>query len=279
MKTSPAANKARSDISHFDEQHKRIEAVLREIACQVTTLINQKANYQMERALSNAASELQFCGDVTIEQSPSDAMAAAVEASSKPFDGQHIAIFVDGSLVWKPNGRANSIAHLGAAVVYKSPEGSQGWEERYYFAMSKERNPQKAESFAIAQGAAVAIELIKRLRRQNISCPGKPANSYSVTIFSDCLSALGRVKYHREKKLVVKTHQFSDPDICKLIMRSQHLQQMGIHLRLCWVPGHLGIKGNTRAHEAAKLAAKTQGVTALVDEGSRWIELEVPSDE
>ncbi|UKZ65174.1 uncharacterized protein TrAtP1_006369 [Trichoderma atroviride] len=168
VKTSPAAKKTRSDPSHFDEQHKQIEALLRKIAHQIASMINQTASYRMHRALLNATSGLQFCGDITTEQSPSDAYAAAVEASSKPFaDDQHIVIFVDGSLIWKPNDKSGSIAHLGAAVVYKTPQGSQDWQVRRYFALSKERNAEIAEIFAIAQGTAVAIELIMHLRNQN----------------------------------------------------------------------------------------------------------------
>lgn len=279
MKTSPVKNKARSNISHFDDQHKKIEAVLREIARQIATITKQKANYQMERALLNATSELQFCGDIISEQSKDDAIAAAMEASSKSFaDDQHIVIFVDGSLVWKPNGKSGSIAHLGAAVVYKSFGGSQGWEERRYSALSKERNSQKAELFAIAQGAAVAIELIMRLRRQNGCGPGRMAADYRVTIFTDYRNALGKVDKLRRKKPAVNTQVCSDPDICKLILRSQHLHHIGVHLELCWVPGHLGVEGNVRADEAAQLAAKTQGITVPV-EGRRWIELEAATNE
>lgn len=87
-------------MNHFDEQRKKIEEVLREIACQIAALVKQNAHYRMERALSNATSGLQFYGDVTIEQSPGDAIAAAVEASSKHFaDDRHIIIFTDGSLI------------------------------------------------------------------------------------------------------------------------------------------------------------------------------------
>lgn len=280
MKAPPAAKKAKSDINHFDEQRQKIEAVLREIASRIASLAKQNAHYHMERALFNATSELQFYGDVTIEQSPSDAIAAAVEASSKHFaEDQHIVIFVDGSLVWKPNGTSGSIAHLGAAVVHKSLDGSQGWEERRYFAISKERNSHKAELFAIAQGAAVAIELIKRLKRQNSRCSGKKATSYRVTIFSDCQSALGQMKHLWEKNSDVKAQLCSDPNICKLIMRSQSLHQIGVHLELCWVPGHLGVEGNVRADEAAQQAAKTQGIAVPADKGPQWIELEDSSKE
>lgn len=283
MKASPAAKKAGSDIIHFDKERKKIEAVLRKIAYQIATLASQKANYRMERALLNATEELQFFGDITIEQSPSDAIAAAVKASSKSFaEDQHIVIFVDGSLVWKPNDKSDSIAHLGAAVVYKSPEGSQDWQVRRYCALSKERNPENAEVFAIAQGAAVAIELIKRQRRQrrqNGSGSGKKASNYRVTVFTDCRSALERIKKLRGKKPAVKTQMCSDPNICKLIMRSQRLHQIGVHLELCWVPGHFGVEGNVRADKAAQLARKTQGITVPVDGRPQWIELEVPSDE
>lgn len=267
-------------MNHFDEQRQKIEAVLREIANQIASLAKQKAHYSMERVLFDAISELQFYGNVTAEQSPSDAIAAAAEASSKHFaDDQHIVIFVDGSLVWKPNGTSGSIAHLGAAVVYKSLDGSQGWEKRRYFAISKERNSHKAELFAIAQGAAVAIELINRLRRRNSNCSEKMATSYRVTIFSDCRSALGQVKHLREISSGAKAQLCSDPNICKLIMRSQRLHQIGVHLELCWVPGHFGVEGNVHADEAAQQAAKIQGIAVPVDGGPHWIELEAPSEE
>lgn len=281
MKTSPAANKARSDITHLDEQHKKIEAVLREIARQIAALINQKANYRMDRNLLEATAGLRFCGDIIIEQFK-NAIAAAVEASSKPFaDGQQIVIFVDGSLVQKPNNGSDSVAHLGAAVVYKSPEGSQDWEERRYFAISKERNAEIAEIFAISQGLAVAAELIKRLRRQNGRAPEKMAAKYKVTIFTDCQRALEQFKSLRKKSVgrtVVKTQICGNPNICKLITRSQYLRRIGVDLELCWVPGHSKVEGNDRAHQAAKLAAKVQGITSSVDEGPRWIELKVSND-
>lgn len=234
----------------------------------------------METALLNATSELQFYGDVTIEQSPSDAIAAAAEASSKPFaDDQHIVIFVDGSLVWKPNGTSDSIARLGAAVVHRSLDGSQGWEVRRYSAISKERSSHKAELFALAQGAAVAIELITRLRRRNSRCPEKMATSYRVAIYSDHQSALKQAKNLREKNSSDKAQVCSDSNICKLILRSQRLHQIGVHLELCWVPGHLGVEGNVQADEAAQQAAKLQGITVPVDEEPKWIELDVPSEE
>ncbi|EHK40288.1 hypothetical protein TRIATDRAFT_302686 [Trichoderma atroviride IMI 206040] len=100
-----------------------------------------------------------------------------------------------------------------------------------------------------------------------------------VTIYSDCRGALEQVKSFWEKKPVGKTRVCSDPNICKLIMRSQCLQQMGVHLELCWVPGHSGVEGNDIADKGAYMAAKSQGITVPLDEGSRWIELEVPSDE
>lgn len=277
VKTSPAAKKAGSDTSHFDKERKKIEAVLRKVAHQIATFASQKANYQMERALLNATEEMQFYGDIIVEQSKSDAIAMAVEASSKTFaDNQHIVIFVDGSLVDKAKDKSGSIAHLGAAVVHLSFEGSQSWPERRYFALSKKRNPENAEVFAIAQGTAVAIELIKRLRRQrrqNGNGSGEMAANYRVTIFTDCRQALERIKTLRGKNSAVKAQMCSDPSICKLIMRSQRLHQIGVHLELCWVPGHLGVEGNDRADKAAYLAAKSQGITAPVDEGSRWVEL------
>ncbi|KAK1254904.1 hypothetical protein MKX08_008899 [Trichoderma sp. CBMAI-0020] len=277
VKTSPAAKKTRSDLSHFDKQHKKIEAVLREIAHRITSMITQTANYRTQRALLNATSGLQFCGDITTEQSLSDAITAAAEASSKPFaDDQHISIFVDGSLVYKPNDKSDSIARLGAAVVYKSPEGSQDWEDRRYFARSKERNPEIAEIFAITQAVAVAIEHVIYLKHRNGSDAEKTAANYRVTVYSDCRRALERVKNFWEKKPVAKTRVCSDPTICKLILRSQRLREMGVPLRLCWVPGHSGVKGNVIADKAANSAAKIQGITAPVDEGSWWIELKVP---
>ncbi|KAL7969080.1 hypothetical protein HDV63DRAFT_410941 [Trichoderma sp. SZMC 28014] len=199
---------------------------------------------------------LQFYGDVTIEQSPGDAIAAA-----------------------KPNGTSDPIARLGAAVVNKSLDGSQGWEVRRYSAISKERNSHKAETFAIAQSAAVAIELIMHLRHQIGDKPDNMATNDRVTIFSDCRSALEQVNHLREKDSGVKAKACSDPNICKLIMGSQRLHQMEVDLELCWVPGHVGVEGNVRAHKAAQQAARTQDITVQVDEGPQWIELEVSSEE
>jgi ribonuclease HI len=279
VKASPTGNKVRPEISRFDEQHKKIDEVLRAITCQITTMINQKANYRMERALWNATSELQFCGDVTIEESPGDAIATVTDISSKSStDSQHIVIFVDGSLAHKSDDTPDSIAHLGAAVVYKFSEDGQDWQKRQYFTTSNKRDSVLAELFAIAQGLAVATELIMRLRRQNGCEAGGMATNYRVTIFSDCQSALWQVKNLR-KKPVAKSQMCSDPIISKIITRSQRLRQVGVHLELRWVPGHSKVEGNVVADRAAYLAAKTPDTNVSIDEGLRLIESETTGNE
>ncbi|KAL7926875.1 hypothetical protein ACQKWADRAFT_278862 [Trichoderma austrokoningii] len=275
VKTPPAQKKAKSDISRCNEGHEKIKAGLHPIARQITTMTNEKANSRMERALLKATSELQFYGDVIIKESKKNAITTANETSSKSFaDDQHMVIFADGSLVWKPQGKSVSIAHLGAAVVYKRLKGGQEWQVRSFLAVSNKRNSVLAELIAIAQSLAVATELVMHLRLQNGSGAGGKAAKYRVTIFSDCQSALGLVNNLRGKKPIDNKQVCNDPFKRKIITRSQQLRRLGIRPELRWVPGHAKVDGHNRADRAAYLAANSQGITVPLDEGLRLIELE-----
>lgn len=248
--------------------------------------MNQKANYRIERLLLDATSELRFSGDVIIGESKSDAIAMAKEMSSESnANCQHMVFFVDGSRVLKPKNKSQSsithgeselVAHLGAAVVYKSFQSSQGWQERH-FALPNEQCSTLAELFAIAHGLAVATEEVMILRSQDNIGPGRMATGHSVVIFSDSTSALEQVRKLREKEAVTNAQVISDPIIRKLVTRSQYLHRIGVRVELRWVPGHSGVEGNLRADAAALQAAKAQDMSVHIDEGLRLIELEAIS--
>ncbi|KAL6904562.1 hypothetical protein GGI43DRAFT_283029 [Trichoderma evansii] len=282
VKTPPVKNKAQPKAT------KKAKAIVREVARQIALAkANREANDSRENALLKDLSKLQFCGDIIVELSPSDAIATAMEMSSGSFaDRQHMVFFVDGSRVWKPKDRSQSsitgnkselIAHLGAAVVYKSFEGGEGWQERY-FALPNEQSSTLAELFAIAQGLAVATEEIMVLRSQDGVNHGRMTTNYRVIIFSDSQSALAQVKKLREEGVVANSQMFKDPIIRKIMTRSQYLHRIGVHHELRWVVGHSKkVIGHIRADAAAQQAAKTQDISVRIDEGLRLIELEAAS--
>lgn len=284
-KISPTKTNARSDLSHLYERYKKIETVIREIECQIATVRNQNANYRIERLLLDATSELHFSGEVIIE-SKGDAIATAKEISSESnANCQRMVFFVDGSRVLKPknnsqpsidHGESEMVAHLGAAVVYKSFQSAQGWQERH-FALPNKQCSTLAELFAIAHGLAVATEEVMVLRSQDSIVPRRMTTGHSVVIFSDSTRALEQVKKLREKEAVTNAQVISDPIIRKLITRSQYLRRIGVRLELCWVPGHSGVEGNLRADAAALKAAKAQDISVHIDEGLILIELEAIS--
>lgn len=245
--------------------------------------MNQQANYRIESLLLDATPELRFAGDVIIEESKSDAIATAKAISSESnANYQRMVFFVDGSRVWKPKNESQPsishqetklVAHLGAAVVYKSFQSAQGWQKRH-FALPNEPCSTLAELFAIAQGLAVATEEVMVLRSQDSIGPGRMATDHSVVIFSDSTSALEQVGKLRENGAVTNAQVISNPIIRKLITRSQYLHRTGVHLELRWIPGHSGVEGNLYADAAALQAAKAQDISVHIDEGLRLIELE-----
>ena len=63
-------------------------------------------------------------------------------------------------------------------------------------------------------------------------------------VFSDSMSCLQAISYRK----------FGNPDILRIIEKCNTLQEEGKLVNFCWVPSHVGIKGNEKADCAAKAA-------------------------
>lgn len=285
MKTPPVKNKEEP------KPRKKAEAIVSEVACQIalakaTRKANRKANKRMEEELWRATPELQFCGDIIIEESREDAIATAKEISSKTnVNSQHMAFFVDGSLIPKPKkkskrsisgSKSDSAPLCGAAVIYRSSEDSQDWHETY-ISLLHERNSDQAEISAVAEGLVVATTKMMHFKSQNSAELERMAINYKVTIFTDSQRALTTVDKLRGEKFIADDRVRSNPITRKFITRSQYLRRIGVHLELRWVPGHSGVEGNVRADVAARKAAKVQDISVYIDEGLRLIKLESAS--
>lgn len=285
MTTPPAKNKEEP------KQRKKAEAIVSEIACEIALAkaarkAARQANKRREKALWKATSDLQFCGDIIIEQSREDAIATAKEVSSKSnANGHHMAFFVDGSMFMEPKKKSKSsisgsksslVTLCGAAVIYKSSEDSQDWHERH-ISLLHERNSDQAELSAVAEGLADATTKMMHFKSKNRVEFEKIASNYKVIIFTDSQRALTMVDKLRGEKFVAEDQVRSHPIIRKIITRSQYLHRIGIHLELRWVPGHSGVEGNDRADAAAQRAAKAQDISICIDEGLRLIEVEAAS--
>jgi ribonuclease HI len=188
--------------------------------------------------------------------------------------------FVDGSRIPKSKEKSESsdpggdlVAHLGAAVVYKSFKSDQGWQERYITLPSGPCSTQ-AELAAIAEGLSDATKEVILLRDQDSKSPGRMDSDYKVTVFSDCTSALAQIDKLRTKSAATDARLRTDPISCKFITRSQYLRRTGVHLELRWVPGHSKVEGIIRANTAARHAAMNQDIGVPLDEGLRLIEVE-----
>lgn len=136
-----------------------------------------------------------------------------------------------------------------------------------------------AELAAIAEGLAIATtEVLLSRGNQKSTSPKKEAAAAAaakpkVIIFTDSTSALQKIDKLR-KSVVAEDRLRDDAVVRKIITRSQYLRRIGIPLELRWVPGHSRVEGNTRADVAARLAAKSENIAVLLDEGLRLIEME-----
>ena len=95
------------------------------------------------------------------------------------------------------------------------------------------RLPSEASIFsAEAQAISLALKIVES------SCH---TNFY---VFSDSMSCLQAISYRK----------FENPDILRIIEKCNALQEEGKFVHFCWVPSHVGIKGNEKADCAAKAA-------------------------
>lgn len=232
---------------------------------------NRKANARRELALLRSTTELRFLGDVIIDQSRDDAIAAASKACrpGPEFTEEDLVFYVDGSSFHK-RGKHNARRCAGAAVVFQADDG-QGWQERV-FSLPPNSDASTAEMVAISEGLAVALSQILIQTTSGVR---------KVVIFSDCQEALTCLNGLRQ-------HTFSEEwlrddlnaVLRKIITRSQYFGKLGISIELRWVPAHSGVQGNKRADTAARsAAADNSGGRSLakgvyLDEALRLIELE-----
>jgi ribonuclease HI len=70
------------------------------------------------------------------------------------------------------------------------------------------------------------------------------SNFTSSYIFSDSMSCLQ----------AISNHKFAHPDILEILEKCHNLQTNGKLVKFCWIPSHVGIKGNELADSAAKTA-------------------------
>ena len=80
------------------------------------------------------------------------------------------------------------------------------------------------------------------------------SNRKRVLIFTDsmsCLQALDHLK-------------IDHPIIEEIISKLTSLKALGFDIHLCWLPGHVGIRGNERADRAAKTARRTDMQPCLI---------------
>ncbi|KAL7786300.1 hypothetical protein V8C37DRAFT_392565 [Trichoderma ceciliae] len=281
-KTPSAKDRVESNQICSHEMDKKKRAISREVARYIATLekANKEANFRREVAQLNATPKLRFRGNIIIQSEKKRALATAMEISKSYADRQHRVFFVDGSSITKSKGKPGSpaldntlTADLGAAVVYKSFEGDQSWQERY-FSPSNGGGSALAELAAIADGLAIATAEIMLSRGQNSVGPGRMATKFKVTILTDSTNALGRIR-KLQKSVASEARLRDDPIARRIITRSQYLARAGVQLELRWVPGHSQVEGHALADSAARYAAKNQDIGVLLDEGLRLMEMEV----
>ena len=74
----------------------------------------------------------------------------------------------------------------------------------------------------------------------------KAVTNKAVTIYSDSLSSIQAIKHNKKLKLVTE-----------ILQLSKYVQKNGVNVSICWIPGHVGIRGNESADHEAKEATKT----------------------
>ena len=78
----------------------------------------------------------------------------------------------------------------------------------------------------------------------------KTSNNISCTIYSDSLSAVQAIKSQTRNRIIL--------DIIEIIPQ---LTRKKIQIRICWLPGHVGITGNEEADKNAKNATKSDVIS------------------
>ena len=80
------------------------------------------------------------------------------------------------------------------------------------------------------------------------------SNRKKVLIFTDSMSCLQALDHLKIDNLIIE----------EIISKLTSLKASGFDIHLCWLPGHVGIRGNERANRAAKMAHRTNMQPCLI---------------
>jgi ribonuclease HI len=127
--------------------------------------------------------------------------------------------------------------HFQASVPIYT-DGSKSDEAVAAAAVSQQQSlslrlPHEASIFsAELKGLSLALDIVKRFKYTD------------VIIFSDSLSVIQ----------AIASQKLLNPLVLEVVLKFHYCVSSGTHVSLCWVPSHIGIKGNERADAAAKAA-------------------------
>ncbi|KAF5019983.1 hypothetical protein F66182_7996 [Fusarium sp. NRRL 66182] len=150
----------------------------------------------------------------------------------------------DTLIFWTDGSIDENPEQAGAAVAYKDKtmedeSNQQGWKELGWRVSNHIGHTGHVELVAIAGALEVAAVKVMEHSRTNV---------HSVVILTDSDEAIRRCSS--------TTHLPTHPLDWQIQKRAQQLVSLGTNLSLFHVPGHSGVEGNCRAHQAARAVAK-----------------------
>lgn len=182
-----------------------------------------------------------FAGQITIRPH-----LEAMEYALDEYNGRRK---IPGRMTFWVDGSVSPRRVSGTAVAFRANPRVVGskWIVRAYTVLEFDRlGTVHAEALAIMH--ALRIGLAKA-----INDDGTTAKASDVVIFSDCISALQRVKD--------PTHEgqcWGKPLLGRIMFLANELQKIDVKLHLHWVPAHKGIPANYLADVLAKQATRRQ---------------------